>query len=31
MPCGGKKALVQIMDKGGFIDFDTAVWLKALE
>lgn len=31
IPRGGKKALVQIMDKGGFINFDTAVWLKALE
>lgn len=30
MPRGGKKALMQIMDKGGFIDFDTAVWLQPI-
>lgn len=30
IPRGGKKALLQIMDKGGFIDFDTAVWLQPI-
>lgn len=30
IPLGGKKALLQIMDKGGFTDFDTAVWLKLM-
>lgn len=30
IPRGGKKVLLQIMDKGGFIDFDTAVWLQPI-
>lgn len=28
VPVGGRKALKIIMRDGGFIDFDTAVWLK---
>ena len=28
IPVGGRKALKSIMQDGGFIDFDTAVWLK---
>ena len=28
IPAGGEKALKSIMEGGGFIDFDTAVWLK---
>lgn len=30
IPCGGKKALVSIMEHGGFLDFDNAVWLQPL-
>ena len=30
IPRDGKKALLQIMDKGGFTDFDTAVWLQSI-
>jgi hypothetical protein len=26
-PVGGKKALQSILDGGGFLNFDTAVWL----
>lgn len=28
IPAGGRKALKSILSDGGFIDFDTAVWLK---
>lgn len=28
IPVGGRKALKSIMQDGGFIDFDTVVWLK---
>lgn len=28
IPAGGRKALESIVQDGGFIDFDTAVWLK---
>lgn len=28
IPVGGIKTCKKIMDDGGFIDFDTAVWLK---
>ena len=30
MPCGGRKALLSIMQSGGFLDFDNAVWLQPL-
>lgn len=30
-PVGGKKALQSILDSGGFLDFDTSVWLKELK
>ena len=29
-PCGGKRALTSIMESGGFLDFDNAVWLQAM-
>lgn len=28
IPVGGRKACKKIMEDGGFIDFDTAIWLK---
>lgn len=30
IPCGGKKALTSIMESGGFLDFNTAVWLQPM-
>lgn len=30
IPRGGKKALLAIMQSGGFLNFDTAVWLQPL-
>lgn len=30
IPCGGKRALTSIMESGGFLDFDNAVWLQAM-
>ena len=30
IPRGGKKALLSIMESGGFLDFDNSVWLQPL-
>lgn len=30
IPCGGRKSLVSIMEQGGFLNFDNAVWLQPL-
>lgn len=28
IPCGGRKALVSILEQGGFLDFDNIIWLQ---
>ena len=30
IPCGGKKALLSIIESGGFLNFDNSVWLQPL-
>ena len=31
IPCGGRKALLSIMEQGGFLNFDNAVWLQPMQ
>ncbi len=30
LPCGGKRALLSIMEQGGFLNFDNAVWVNPI-
>ena len=31
IPCGGRMALISIMEQGGFLDFNNAVWLQPIK